>query len=247
MTHLSQEYALLSDALAAADPAAKVPTCPDWTVADLEQHVAMVYLHKAECLRRGEFPTPWPPDSAPALADAYPALLAEIGSRRPEDRAVTWFDADQTVGFWIRRMAQETVIHRVDAEIAAGRPVSPIAPDLAVDGIDELLWTFVAFASQSWPEDFADVLPDADHRPILVVAEDPVVGRRAWTVTATPERILIANAAPDTTVGAAAAAIVTGEPGSLDRWLWSRGGDVTVAGDEALAAQLSTVIAPAMQ
>jgi hypothetical protein len=36
-------------------------------------------------------------------------------------------------------MAQETVIHRADAELAAGAPVAVIPGDLAADGIDELL------------------------------------------------------------------------------------------------------------
>jgi hypothetical protein len=40
-------------------------------------------------------------------------------------------------------MAQETVIHRVDAELAAGAPVAVIPGDLAADGIDELLAAFV--------------------------------------------------------------------------------------------------------
>jgi hypothetical protein len=30
------------------------------------------------------------------------------------DPAGSWYTPDQTVGFWIRRMAQETVIHRID-------------------------------------------------------------------------------------------------------------------------------------
>jgi hypothetical protein len=34
--------------------------------------------------------------------------------RKPEDPAGSWYTPDQTVGFWIRRMAHETVIHRID-------------------------------------------------------------------------------------------------------------------------------------
>ena len=49
--------------------------------------------------------------------------------------------------FWIRRMAQETVIHRVDAELALGEPFAPIPDDLALDGIDEVLERFLAFGT----------------------------------------------------------------------------------------------------
>ena len=45
-------------------------------------------------------------------------------------------------------MAQETVIHRVDAELAAGEPIAPIPDDLAVDGIDEVLERFLAYGSR---------------------------------------------------------------------------------------------------
>ena len=72
----------------------------------------------------------WPPpgldDEAPLplLARAYGELMAEFSQRAPTDPTPTWYDPDQTVAFWIRRMAQETVIHRIDAEQAAGLPVT---------------------------------------------------------------------------------------------------------------------------
>ena len=49
----------------------------------------------------------------------------------------------QRAGFWPRRMAQETTVHRVDAEQAVGRPVGAIEPAFAVDGIDEVFSVFV--------------------------------------------------------------------------------------------------------
>src|SRR5262245_3152590 len=141
--HLDQEYERLRAALAEADPAAPVPSCPEWTARDLEEHVTAVYLHKVECMRRGEFPKPWPPvEGVGTRADAYAALAGEFAVRRPEDGTPTWYEPDQTVAFWIRRMANETAIHRVDADLAAGRAGEPIADDLSVDGIDEVLGAF---------------------------------------------------------------------------------------------------------
>ena len=118
---LQADYTRLRDVASAADLTAKVPSCPEWTVADLVEHVSMVYLHKVECMRLGSAPDPWPPEGVDrsdpvALLDrSYAALSEEFASRPPQAHAFTWYEPDQTVGFWIRRMAQETVIHRVDA------------------------------------------------------------------------------------------------------------------------------------
>src|SRR5690349_7476552 len=105
-------------AVAPTDLAAAVPSCPGWTVADLTRHVGEVYLHKTRAIREGVEPEPWPPkelaDEEPlALLDrTYAGLLDELTTRRRDEPAGSWYAPDQTVGFWIRRMAQETVIHR---------------------------------------------------------------------------------------------------------------------------------------
>ncbi|MFC7643610.1 hypothetical protein ACFQX6_24625 [Streptosporangium lutulentum] len=42
------------------------------------------------------------------------------------------------MGFWSRRQLHEAVVHRVDAELALGLPVS-IDEDVAADGVEEFL------------------------------------------------------------------------------------------------------------
>ncbi len=86
------------------------------------------------------------------LDRSYAALTEQFAARRPEEHAFTWYGPDQSVGFWIRRMAQETVIHRVDAELAAGSQIAAIPADLAADGIDELLVIFVQYGTTNWLE-----------------------------------------------------------------------------------------------
>jgi hypothetical protein len=54
----------------------------------------------------------------------------------------TWFDADHTAGFVTRRSAHELSVHRFDAQSARGT-CSPIAGELAEDGIDEILHVLV--------------------------------------------------------------------------------------------------------
>ncbi|WP_248959353.1 maleylpyruvate isomerase family mycothiol-dependent enzyme [Sphaerisporangium perillae] len=231
---LADDFSLLRGAVAAAGPDAKVPSCPEWTVADLARHVAEVYLHKAECIRLGAFPDDWPEaipaDPFTALDRYYDRLTSTFAAHSPADPAATWHDPDQTVGFWIRRMAQETVVHRVDAELAAGVPVSPIADDLAFDGVDEVLKLFLAYGSTRWKDDIGSLLDAPDQRPLSVAT-----GHHAWTVLPTPSGVEVQDAA----TGFAGEALVSGEPAALLLWLWNRAGDdaVRLSGDQALLGQ----------
>jgi uncharacterized protein (TIGR03083 family) len=220
---------------------AQVPTCPDWTVADLVRHVGTVYLHKVATMREGRNPDPWPPaslsDEEPlALLDrAYAELMTEFDRRRPEEFSPTWYDPDQTVGFWIRRMAQETVIHRIDAELGAGAPVAPIPDDLAIDGIDELLKIFVAYDVKKYPDDYTAALSDAPARSYAVNTDGVEwligISPGAFTVGGGPGMTVADFTSTDTTI--------TGTPTALLRWLWNRQtpGDsptVTIKGTEDL-------------
>lgn len=226
---------------------ARVPSCPDWTVADLVRHVAEAYQHKTESIRRGEKPQPWPPDLSTeepiALLDRSLAdLLAEFEAHDPADRAWTWFPDDQSVGFWIRRMAQETVIHRVDGELAADE-ITAIPADLAVDGIDEVLVIFLGWDSfdtlkQAGPEEWPG-LDQADGRVIQIAA-----GGKEWSVRPTPAGVEVSpGGTPD------AAVSVTGDPADVLLWLWRRGDGhrLTVAGDRGLADYLHEQMAHATQ
>lgn len=210
---------------------ARVPTCPDWTVAELTRHVGQVYLHKVECMREdGLRETDWPPtglaDEEPvALLDrAYAELVGELTTRDPSAPGGTWYPPDPTVGFWFRRMAQETVIHRIDAELGTGVAIAPVPDDLAVDGVDELLKVFVAHSVDAWGEYFTEVLADSPGRTYkihsVVTADSP--GATWWvrtspghfTVEGGPGEALSEEPVPDVTV--------SGTPADLLRWSWNR-------------------------
>src|SRR5205823_7007051 len=73
-----------------------------------------------------------------AFFDRASRELADVLAATPPDtRAWTWSE-DQTVGFIRRRQAHEALIHRVDAELTAGRR-TPMDPGLSADGVDEAL------------------------------------------------------------------------------------------------------------
>jgi len=238
---LEEDFRLLRAAIAASDHEERVPSCPEWTADRLAHHVAQTYLHKVECIRLGAFPEDWPPadlnpDPVGVLDDGFAALTAAFDAHRPQDAAATWHGPDQTVGFWIRRMCQETVVHRVDAEQVAGIELAPIPQDIALDGIDEFLELFIGYLSGDWPEHFADVLEHADPRPVMIAG-----GGRSWSLEAQPGgvtvRSLLAVAAADVSERTT---LVEGEPAELLLWLWGRVGDRSVrqVGDPALLEQL---------
>ncbi len=52
------------------------------------------------------------------------------------------------MAFWLRRMANETTVHRWDAQTVSGR-ADPILAGLAVDGIDEMLTVLLPMQSHT--------------------------------------------------------------------------------------------------
>jgi len=242
---LSADYGDLRDAASSVELTAPVPSCPGWTVADLVYHVAEVYLHKVTIMRTGEVPNDWPPPALAAepplalLGRAYGALRGEFRTREPGSPALTWYDPDQTVAFWIRRMAQETAVHRIDAELAAGLPVTVAPADLSVDGVDEVLTRMLAFGSAAWPEEFAEMegehLAAGDGQDTITV----VAGQTAWTIRPSPRRVAVEDGVSDNP-----RVVVEGRPDRLLRWLWGRAGDdvVRTAGDPAWADYLRRML-----
>src|SRR5262245_10276511 len=217
---------------------AQVPTCPGWTVADLLDHVGHVYLHKVQWLRSGSRPDPWPP---PELADRDPAELydeatvpiqAQWGVRNPSEPAETIWDAEQSVGFWYRRMALEIAVHRYDGELAHDVPTAIDGP-LATDGIDEALCAVLG--GESWDEYDSDY--PLDDR-IRVTS-----GGRSWTVTADLRKVTVVEG--DTgPVGIE----IAGAPEDVFLWLWGRrdADTLAVTGEQELAEAFRQRLAEAM-
>ncbi len=139
----------LADAADAAGLDAPVPSCPKWTVSDLLGHVGTVQRWAAMCTERepgGPFQSSRdagievpPPEQRVAWMRAGALELADRLGRLDPDAPCWVFAGPAQVRFWMRRQAHETTMHRVDAQLAAGG-ITPIAAELAADGIDELLW-----------------------------------------------------------------------------------------------------------
>lgn len=144
------------DAIAATPPAAlgePVAACPGWTVADLLGHHEGVLRFATAQLQAapGSDMAPFDPpdehvDRIEAFAAAADRLYEELLVVDPTEHRPNWHGAPESA-FWFRRMAQEAVIHRWDAQ-AAYTKADPIDPVLAVDGVDELADVFLSHAKR---------------------------------------------------------------------------------------------------
>src|SRR5215472_13415066 len=116
LDRLARDHARLRE-VAARDLTARVPNCPEWTVEDLVRHLANGYVNVVVRRLRGT------PADAPredlsgeeplaALDHCYATLNAEFAAQDPAWQVGP--NPAETVRFWIRRMAHETLIHRID-------------------------------------------------------------------------------------------------------------------------------------
>lgn len=234
---LAADGALLRGA-AERDLSASAPSCPGWDVRDVVRHTAEVYEHKIACVALGgPAPDPWPPAWPPAsdslawFEDAHRRVLEMLRTTDPAAPSWTWWPDDQTAGFWLRRMAQETAVHRVDVELSLGA-ITPVDRELAVDGIDELL--YLMFAGD-WT---------GDEQPDLTGTVAVATPERTWTIRMVEDRVDV----DDADSGDVAATVVA-EPAPLLLWLYGRAPDdvVTVSGDTAHATRLRERLAVATQ
>ena len=151
MDHLSTlriEGTALVAASRTAGLDAPVPTCEGWDVRRLLQHMAKVHQRTEAVVRTGAA-TPPRSSEFPRFADdeaLYDQAMATLDRlcetleiADPDGPSWNFTHGPQTNAFWPRRMAHETTVHRVDAELAAGLTPSRISHDNAVDGIDELV------------------------------------------------------------------------------------------------------------
>lgn len=150
---LSEENDRFLLATTAADLDEAVPACPGWSVADMVVHLGgvhrwathLVASRASEYVSRKTMGLEPPPTDLAELptwfADGAAALLATLRATAGDEAIWSW-TADTTARFWSRRQLQETAMHRVDAELAAGLP-APIDSDVAADGIDELVTLWV--------------------------------------------------------------------------------------------------------
>ncbi|MFJ6718128.1 maleylpyruvate isomerase family mycothiol-dependent enzyme [Streptomyces sp. NPDC091259] len=233
---LAREGELMARAAEEAGTDAPVPTCPGWRVTDLLRHTGAVHRWAAGNVRdRVTRPRPIPeaPElTGPELTEWFReghAKLVRTLSEAPADVECWTFmpTAPSPLGFWARRQAHETTVHRFDAQAALGVPFSAVTAEFAEDGVDELLTGFHARSRSG--------VRSEEPRVIRVRASDTGA---VWTVRLSQEP-------PHTVRGdtrGPADLDLTGEAAWLYAALWNRlpltgdgDGDGVIAGDRRLA------------
>jgi uncharacterized protein (TIGR03083 family) len=187
----------LAESAAAAGPDAVVPTAPEWTVADLVEHVGQTQHWIAEIIeRRITDPTQLPMEMAvlPADPHEWQAWLSESAQRVASACADDALDApvfnpagDGRPGtrFWLSSVLNETVVHGFDAADAADRPAD-VDADIAAALISN---HFAMLTSPAW----AMQRPESAHalrgtgQTLQWLATDTADGAGAWLVERRPD------------------------------------------------------------
>jgi uncharacterized protein (TIGR03083 family) len=141
-----------------APPETPVLSCPGWTVSDLACHLAGCYVWARTVVTAGTTAKPVRPDvtTPPGLTSAqwyrqeYDQLMALFEGLDPEAPAWNFAPQPKKAGFWPRRMALETAVHRWDAQLAIGAG-DPIEAKLAADGVSEVLDTWLPAGRRTSP------------------------------------------------------------------------------------------------
>jgi uncharacterized protein (TIGR03083 family) len=219
LAHVAEQADALRAAAVAAGPAAAVPTCPKWTVHDLVRHISDVHTMVAGALLQtrdssrpeaGDAPADW--DELLAYWDDIRATMLTRLADDPAKPVWSFVPDSGSIGWWGRRQAHETSIHRLDAEHAAHESVPTLLFDSehAADGIDEVLTTISPYrALARRPE----VTVEGE---LLVHAAD---AGQAWLLTAR-EGVVQVGRVEDS--GTHADATLAGTADAVYRALWKR-------------------------
>ncbi len=195
---------------------AMVPTCEGWKVSDLCTHVGDFcgFWSHVLCEGSGRPKTPFrdAPDGEALvmwLAELADHLVAELKATPASTAVWTWYPHDQTAGFVARRCAHELAVHRTDAQAARGDHM-PIAAELAVDGVDEVLDVLLSIREHHGA---------GTGRTLALVSSDTGT---AWRIHLGSERIGVERPRPDAPELASSNLTVTGTASDIELVLYQR-------------------------
>jgi uncharacterized protein (TIGR03083 family) len=199
-------------AAAQSDWARPIPHCPDWDAAALVGHLGGIFSRIAQIVVTGEQVLPQnreaPPNDVSELASWYLAhldrTLGLLMSTDPE--APVWTFSSRgvsAVGWWRRRVAVETAIHRWDAQFALtldGAKTAVLDRGVATAGIAEFVDEFLpGLAAQPMVNGLGGLLllesRDGDRR--WRVDLDALRGARDEPTTASGQTTTIAATSSD--------------------------------------------------
>jgi len=227
-----------------------VPSCGDWTLADLVWHLAevqsfWVYAIANRPAGPESYSEPERPDGerlAGLLRATCAQLVSALEPAHADEPAWSWSN-DHTVGFTLRRQTHEALIHHIDGVLAVGEPMPIIDPLVAADGVDELVTVML-----SGVPEWADFTPDGT--TIVLATSDT---GHSWSAAIGRMRGIAPDSGLDIDLPAlelidravAPAATISAPAQALDLWLWGRAASdaISVEGDSSEAQRLRAIIA----
>lgn len=151
LAQMRADASRIAEVLTVGPVDAAVEACPGWTVGDLVGHLGGVHRWATYAVLHGERPPAASsgsrvdsdgPDLGTWLVEGAETLADTLGPLADDAPAWNPFGTPQVTAFWPRRQAHETMVHRWDVEAAVG-DTTPLPPELASDGIDELFEVIV--------------------------------------------------------------------------------------------------------
>jgi uncharacterized protein (TIGR03083 family) len=141
---VERETGVIVEALRAAPPDARVPTCPDFALSDLAAHLgefSALWAHVL-CEAAHVEKTPYAPltdddDLAEWYRPLAGSLLDRLRATTGDAPAWMWIPGQEHAGAVARRCANELSIHRYDAQTASAS-TTPLDAAVALDAIDEI-------------------------------------------------------------------------------------------------------------
>jgi uncharacterized protein (TIGR03083 family) len=166
---IDERSAAFRSAVAAAHSLdAPVPSCPEWTLFDLVQHLGTGQRWWAAIVAAGPAEAPPAKDAAEVpreleallawYAESNELLLSALREAGPERECWAWWGAGVSpANAWgvARRRVHEVLVHTYDAQLAAGA-VQPMPADVAIDGVAEFLDTCNSTPA-AWPHEAATI------------------------------------------------------------------------------------------
>ncbi|MDW3217755.1 MAG: maleylpyruvate isomerase N-terminal domain-containing protein [Acidimicrobiales bacterium] len=233
---IKQDATEMAALLRAADPTVTVPTCPEWTAADLGSHIAGGFAGWY-CYNASTPAAEW---SLEGLMDAFASAGANVDDHLgnvellessverfleivtgPGRELPTWcFGGREPAHWWLRRAGSELTVHLTDAAAVHGR-WSSTSPADSCEAIDEVTGeifsrfpAILATMGAMRGEDPAEA-PALPVDPVALVASD---GDRAWTLRRGED----GNAIQERAAANDAAAVATATSADLLAWLHGR-------------------------
>lgn len=200
----------------------QVPTCPEWTLSDLVQHLGEGRRAWAATVAAGPAHAKSAAHGAPAaprerealvawLAASTRELLDALREAGPDRGCWTWWgtsESPQTSGAVARHQLHEIAVHTYDVQITLGSP-QPLPDEVALDGVDEFLATCCA-TTTAWP-----------YEPAAV--DFHATEGRSWRLSVSPAGARVTRpSAPDATPATPADTTLRGTASELTLALYGR-------------------------